>query len=122
MRFETPIRRNLIWLGNTKKTVRSFAKEVKKLIGDELQFIQFGEMPKDTKPMRGVGSGVFEIVTNFDTDTYRTVVAVKIGTNIYILHTFKKKSKKGIATPQQEITVIKQRLREAKEHARNEKK
>lgn len=113
--MKAPIGRNLTWLGDTKKRIRSFPDDVKKLIGDELQFIQFGEIPKDTKPFKGVGSGTFEIVTSFDTNTYRTVVAVKIGKNIYVLHTFMKKSKKGIATPKQDVALIKQRLLEAKE-------
>ncbi|WP_230407989.1 hypothetical protein [Candidatus Kuenenia stuttgartiensis] len=34
-----------------------------------------------------------------------------------MLHTFKKKSKKGIKTPKEEIEVIKQRLKRAKEIA-----
>jgi len=112
---KAPIIRNLTWLGDTKKKIRSFPGDVKKLVGDELQFIQFGEIPKDAKPFKGVGGGIFEIVTDFDTNTYRTVVAVKIGKNIYVLHVFMKKSKKGIATPKQDIDLIKQRLLEAKE-------
>ena len=114
MNMKAPIRRNLTWLGDTKKKIRSFPDNVKKLVGDELQFIQFGEIPKDTKPFKGVGGGTFEIVTPFDTNTYRTVVAVKIGKNIYVLHAFMKKSKKGIATPKQDVALIKQRLLEAK--------
>lgn len=117
--FDVPIKRDLIWLGNTRKKIQAFPVEVKKLAGYELQLIQFGEKPKDTKPFKGVGSGVFEIVTDFDKDTYRTVVAVKIGENIYVLHAFKKKSKKGIATPKQDVDVIKQRLKEAKEVEKN---
>ena len=113
--MEAPIRRNLTWLGDTIKKIRSFPDGVKKIIGDELQFIQFGKIPKDTKPFKGVGSGTFEIITDFNTNTYRTVVAVKIGKTIYVLHVFMKKSKKGIATPKQDVALIKQRLLEAKE-------
>ena len=32
-----------------------------KLLGDELQLMQFGGMPKDAKPFKGVGRGVLEI-------------------------------------------------------------
>jgi len=120
MDIKVPVKRDLIWLGSTRKNIREFPIEVKKLVGYELQLIQFGEKPKDTKPFKGVGSGVFEIVTDFDKDTYRTVVAVKIGENIYVLHAFKKKSKKGIATPKQDVDIIKQRLKEAKEIERND--
>ena len=110
-----PILRPVIWLGNAKKSIRGFPEEVQKLVGDELQLIQFGEMPKDTKPFKGVGRGVLEIAIPYDTDAYRTVVAVQLGQKIYVLHAFKKKSKKGIATPKSDVALIKQRYQEAQE-------
>lgn len=91
-----------------------------KLIGDELQLIQFGGMPKDAKPFKGVGSGVFEIALRHDTNAYRTVLAVQLGEKIYVLHAFQKKAKAGIKTPQQDIDLIKQRYKEAKDHAKHE--
>ena len=47
--------------------------------------------------------------------TYRAVYTVKFGKRIYVLHAFQKKSKKGIATPQAEIEIIKRRLKQAEE-------
>jgi phage-related protein len=47
-------------MGNSKKNLRAFPLGARKLIGDELQLIQFGGLPKDAKPMRGIGSGVIE--------------------------------------------------------------
>lgn len=82
--------------------------------------MQFGGMPKDAKPFKGVGSGVFEITLRYDTDAYRTVVAVQLGKKLYVLHAFQKKSRKGIATPQQDTDLIKQRYREAGELAKDE--
>jgi len=38
-----------------------------------------------------------------------------------MLHTFKKKSKRGIKTPNEEIHIIKQRLKRAKEIAEGRK-
>lgn len=52
-------------------------------IGDELQFIQFGGMPEDSKPFKGVGSGVIEIAVKFNKDAYRCVQAIQLGTTIY---------------------------------------
>ncbi|MDR3569828.1 MAG: type II toxin-antitoxin system RelE/ParE family toxin [Syntrophobacteraceae bacterium] len=118
--LETPVLRPLVWLGSSKKNLLSFPSEAQELMGDELQLIQFGGMPKDAKLFRGVGSGVIEIALRYDSDGYRTVVAVQLGTKIYVLHAFQKKSKKGIATPQQDIDLIKQRYTEAKELAENE--
>jgi phage-related protein len=119
--LETPVLRPLVWLGNSRRNIQAFPTEAQKIIGFELQLIQFGGMPKDAKPFKGVGSGVFEIALRHATDAYRTVVAVQLGRKIYLLHAFQKKSKKGIATPKQEVDLIKQRYKEAKELADREK-
>jgi phage-related protein len=107
-------------MGNSKKNLMKFPPEVMKIIGDELQYIQFGGMPKDAKPFKGVGSGVFEIAIKYDKEAYRTVVAVQLGDYIYVLHAFQKKSNKGIKTPKEDIDLIKQRLGEAKKVAKND--
>ena len=82
--------------------------------------MQYGGMPKDAKPFKGIGSGVVEIAIRHDGEAYRTVVALQLGRNIYVLHAFQKKSKKGIATPKQDVDLIKQRYKEAKELAEDE--
>jgi phage-related protein len=115
--LKPPLLRPLIWLGNSKTNLLEFPKEAQKLIGDELQLMQFGGMPKDAKPFKGIGSGVFEIALRYATDAYRVVLAVQLGEKIYILHAFQKKSKLGIATPRKDVNLIKQRYREALELA-----
>src|SRR3954453_20027326 len=96
--LETPVIRPLVWMGNSRRNIRAFPSEAQKTLGDELQLIQFGGMPKDAKPFKGIGSGVLEIALRHETDAYRTVVAVQLGRRIYVLHAFQKKSKRGIAT------------------------
>ncbi|MHB8629969.1 MAG: type II toxin-antitoxin system RelE/ParE family toxin [Aggregatilineales bacterium] len=118
--FKPPVLRPIVWLSNSKKVIQTFPKGAQKLIGDELQLIQFGGMPKDAKPFKGVGSGVFEIALRYATDAYRTVLAVQLGKKIYVLHVFQKKAKRGIATPQHEIDLIRQRYKEAEELAKDE--
>jgi phage-related protein len=113
--FKPPVLRPVIWLGNTKTNLLEFPKGAQKLIGDELQLMQFGGMPKDAKPFKGVGSGVFEIALRYNTDAYRVVVAVQLGDKIYVLHAFQKKSKRDIETPKKDIDLIKQRYKEAQE-------
>lgn len=56
---------------------------------------------------------MLEIVAPHDGDTYRTVYSVKFRDVIYVLHAFQKKARKGRATPQKEIDLIRQRLTEA---------
>ncbi|HEY4037131.1 MAG TPA: type II toxin-antitoxin system RelE/ParE family toxin [Ktedonobacteraceae bacterium] len=110
---EKPNLKPVSWLGDSLRVLRSFPEEVQDDIGHELFLVQSGLMPKDAKPLRGIASGVFEIVTRFDGETYRTVYAVKIADKVYVLHIFQKKSKSGIKTPQSDIDLIVSRLKEA---------
>ena len=91
-------------------------------MGDELQLMQYGGMPRDAKPQRGLGSGVLEIALSYETDAYRVVVAVQIGKKIYVLHAFQKKSKKGIKTPQSDKDLIRKRYNAAVQAAKEEEK
>lgn len=109
---EVPLR-PLLWMGDARKNIRAFPEEVQKAVGYALQLVQSGETPRDAKPFKGVGSGVYEIVKRYDTDTYRAVYAVKIGEKVYVLHAFQKKSRQGIKTPQTDIDLIKQRYKDA---------
>jgi phage-related protein len=115
--LEPPVLRPVVWLGNSKKNLRDFPDGAQKLLGDELQLMQFGGMPKDAKPFRGVGSGVFEIALRYSSEAYRVVLALQIGRRIYVLHAFQKKSKKGIETAKRDVDLIKQRYAEARELA-----
>ena len=97
-----------------------FPSQVRKDIGHALYLVQTGQTPPSSKPMKGLESGVFEIVDDYNTNAYRAVYTVKIGRSLYVLHAFQKKSKRGIATPKKEIDQIKRRLRRAKELAKQE--
>jgi phage-related protein len=103
-------------------SLRDFPDGARKLLGDELQLIQFGGMPKDAKPFRGVGAGVIEIALCYASDAYRVVMAIQIGSRIYVLHAFQKKSKRGVETPKRDIDLIKRRYAEAKELAHEHQK
>lgn len=81
--------------------------------GFELFLAQTGQHPPSAKRLKGLGSGVLELVDDFDGDTFRAVYAVRFETAVYVLHSFKKKSKQGIKTPQSDIDLIKRRLKDA---------
>jgi len=112
--------RLIAWLGDSKKKLKEFPPQVRSDMGYALFAAQSGEMAEHVKPFKGVGSGVFEIIDRYDKNTYRVVYGVQIGEKIYVLHAFQKKSKRGIATPQQDIDLIKQRYKEALEDAKHE--
>jgi len=103
----------IIWLGDSLKNLKSFPEKVKDEFGYNLHKVQTGLIPNNAKLMKGFKLSVMEITCNFDTNTYRTMYTTKIGNEIYVLHCFQKKSKKGIETPKHEIDLIKQRLNDA---------
>ena len=121
-RLEQPLLRPLVWLGDSKRNIQGFPKGAQKLLGDELQLIQFGAMPRDAKPFKGVGTGVLELALRYASDAYRVRTAVQLGRRIYVLHSFQKKSKRGIATPKRDVDLIRKRYAEAQELAREYEK
>lgn len=103
----------LIWMSGSIETLRSFPDAVKGEIGVALYQAQLGGKHAQSKPLRGMGPGVLEIVSDCKGDTFRAVYTVRLAGRVYVLHAFQKKSKSGIATPQAEINLIKQRLKRA---------
>ena len=109
------------WVGDSRRQVRNFPKATRIKVGGALSIAQMGGKDENAKPLRGVGSGIFEIIVRYDTNTYRAVYTVKLGENIYVLHAFQKKSTRGIRTSKKDIDLIKQRLKMAQEmEAKNE--
>jgi phage-related protein len=109
------------WVGSSRDDLRSFPGEVREVIGEALYRAQQGGEHPAAKPLKGFGGrGVLEIVGDFHGDTYRTVYTVRLGNAIYVLHAFQKKSKKGAATPQHDIDLIKTRLKRVQQHHRSQ--
>ena len=108
------------WIASSKKDLKEMPDLVQDNIGFALFQAQAGEKSDDAKPLKGFrGSGVLEVVDNFDGDTYRAVYTVRFEYAVYVLHVFQKKSKSGIATPKQEIELVEKRLQAAQEHHQN---
>jgi len=105
--------RPVVWMGDSEKQLKKMPEDVQKQMGSELYLAQRGEDPPHSKMLKGLGSGVFEIKDDFDSNTYRLVYAVQIGKRLYVLHAFQKKSKKGIATPPRDVELIARRYKEA---------
>jgi phage-related protein len=103
------------WVGSAKRDFLEFPEPVKSEMGNALGVAQFGGKHPSAKPWKGQGAGVFEIVEDFDGDTYRAVYTVKFREVIYVLHAFQKKSPKGIRTARGDIELVERRLRIARE-------
>ena len=104
----------LNFIGSSREDVKTFPEEVRQDIGYALFEAQRGQKSAAAKPLHGFGgAGVLEIIERHDGDTFRAVYTVKFRSVVYVLHCFQKKAKHGIKTPQQDIELIKQRLRAA---------
>ncbi len=109
--------KSVVWLGDSLKNVRGFPSEVRDVMGYGLYLAQKGGKHPDAKPLRGFGgSGVVEIVEDYDGNTFRSVYTIKLAGAVYVLHAFQKKSKKRIATPKHDLDLIKDRLKQARKH------
>lgn len=109
----------IVWAGSSKKDLRSLPDEVQDEFGRLLLDVQFGDTPASAKPLKGFGgASVMEIVEDHDRSTYRGVYTAKFEEVVYVLHVFQKKSKHGVATPQQDIELIRKRLKDAETHYR----
>jgi phage-related protein len=105
--------RPLLWIASSQRDYREFPPRVQDNLGFELFLAQTGQHPPSAKPLKGLGSGTVELVEDFDGDTYRAVYTVRFSEAVYVLHAFKKKSKRGIKTPQRDIDLIVRRLKDA---------
>jgi phage-related protein len=109
-----PTPKPCIFVGASRRELQALPDEVRGEIGHALYEAQCGGIPIGAKPFKGFGGrGVLEIVENFDGDTYRAVYTVRFESALYVLHAFQKKSKRGIATPQRHLNLIRQRLQHA---------
>jgi phage-related protein len=110
--------RPLLWIASSKRDYRRFPHQVQDQFGFQLYPARIGQHPPSAKPLKGLGSGTVELIDDFDGDTYRAVYTVRFGDAVHVLHAFKKKSKRGIKTPQGDIDLVKRRLKDAEhEHA-----
>ncbi len=115
----------LEWIGSSYKDLMALPREVQRLFGFALSLAQAGDRYDTAKVLKGFGgAGVLEVVENDIGGTYRAVYTVKFAQAVFVLHCFQKKSKRGIATPQEDIDIIRARLKVAEvlaKELRNEK-
>ena len=108
--------KQVIWVASSLDDLKTFPEPVKVAMGYAIYQAQCGSKHRDAKPLKGFkGSGVLEVVEDFDGDTFRAVYTVRFAEAVYVLHAFQKKSKKGIATPRQHMELVAARLRAAEE-------
>lgn len=105
----------LDWVSSSKRDFLAFPEPVKDEMGNALGLAQFGGKHPKSKPWKGQGPGVFEVVESHDGNTYRAVYTVRFRRVVYVLHAFQKKSPSGIRTARADIALVAQRLKVAQQ-------
>ncbi len=115
--------KNLAWIGSSHRDLMALPVDVRRLFGFALSLAQAGEKHDAAKVLKGFGgAGVLEIIEDDSSGTYRAVYTVKFPEAIFVLHCFQKKSKRGIATPKEDIEIIYSRLKVAEAYAKELRK
>ena len=125
LRIDNSQRRNVMrktrpvsWIKAALKDFEAFPEGAKSVCLAALTIAAEGGKADIAKPMQGLGSGVFEIALPFRGNAYRVIYAVQMDDDIWVVHAFQKKSKRGTKTPKLEMDLIKARLRGLKEMLR----
>jgi len=105
----------LAWLGDSQDVLRRFPKDVRKDLGYALRQVQLGQMPSDSKPMKTVGPGVYELRDQHERAWYRVFYLKKIADVVYVLHCFEKRTAQ---TEKKDIDLAKKRLKRLLEEQR----
>jgi phage-related protein len=113
--FKMKNTRPISWIKAARTDFENFPEVVQHDMLTALTVAAEGEKSDNAKPFRGIDGGVFEIALRHRGEAFRVIYAVKIGTDIWVVHAFQKKSKSGIKTPQMDIDLIRERLKQLKE-------
>ena len=103
------------WRGSSYRDLVEMPEAVRKTFGFALSLAQNGLRHPDTKQLAGFKPALIEILEDDDGDTYRAVYTVHFENVVYVLHCFKKKSRKGSNLPKADKETIERRLAEVRQ-------
>jgi phage-related protein len=110
--------RGISWIKAALRALEEFPDEVRVVCLSALTIAAEGGKADAAKPLRGMGPGVFEVAVPFRGDAFRLVYAVQLADDIWVVHAFQKKSKRGIKTPGRDIGLVRDRLKALRERLR----
>ena len=96
------------FLADSLDVLRSFPQTAKRDVGFQLDRVQHGLDPDDSKPMNAIGAGVYEIRIRDISGIFRVIYVAKFKEAVFVLHCFQKKSEK---TAKPDIDLAKSRLK-----------
>jgi phage-related protein len=106
--------RKLVWLVDSLDRLTEFPPTVRQKLGFALYQAQIGQKHESAKILHGFAETVWQVGADGPGGTYRTVYVAQFADAVYVLNAFQKKSTSGIATPQRELDLIRQRLQLAR--------
>ena len=80
--------RPVSWVKAALKEFETFQEGAKSICLAALTIAAEGGKADIAKPMRGLGTGIFEIALAFRSDALRVVYAVQLGDEIWVVHAF----------------------------------
>lgn len=109
--------RKLVWLVDSLDQLTNFPPGDRQKLGFALYQAQIGQKHESAKMLRGFVETVWQVRADGPGGTYRAVYLAQFGDAVYVLHAFQKKATSGIATPQRELDLIRQRIKLARKLA-----
>ena len=97
----------VIWLGDSRETIRGFPDDVRRIARYQLRRVQRGLEPNDWKPMSSVGPGVQEIRIRTGAE-HRVLYVAKFAEAVCVLHAFEKRTRQA---PKADLDLARHRLR-----------
>jgi phage-related protein len=88
------LRKLVSFLGDSLSRLQDFPEDARRAAGREIDRVQLGREPADWKPMPTIGKGVREIRVKERAGAFRVIYVANIGSKIYVLHAFQKKTQK----------------------------
>jgi phage-related protein len=110
--------RGVSWIKAARQAFEQFPEGARRVCLRALTVAAEGGKADIAKPLRGLGSGVFEVALPFRGDAFRVVYAVQLADEVWVVHAFQKKSTHGIKTPARDIGLVKDRLKSVREMLR----
>ena len=95
--------------GSSLTDLRDFPQTAMREAGHQLDKVQNGLAPDDSKPMPTIGAGVTELRIWDESGAYRVVYVAKFADAVYVLHCFKKTTPQ---TSKPDIELARKRFKE----------
>jgi len=108
----------IAWIKAARKEFVKFPVPAQTIMARALTIAAEGGKADIAKPMKGLGSGVFEIALPYRSDAYRMVYVVQLDEAIWVIHAFQKKSTTGIKTSKKDVDLVRERVKRLKEQLR----